>query len=99
MDKSLAYQILKSSLMEAKTFQFQDELPHNVRSALESIILGTHLTFRYILLTGILAKNVDPSIHTRALQVKAPLDGAYDARSLCHKVVVPFERDALELRL
>ena len=29
------------------------------------------------------------------MQAGAPLEGAFDARSLCHKVLVPFERDFL----
>jgi len=30
------------------------------------------------------------------LQAGAPLDSAFDARSLCHDIVVPFEQNALE---
>ena len=41
----------------------------------------------------------DPSIHYRAVQAQARLTGAYDARSLCHKVLVPFEKDKMEGRL
>ena len=48
--------------------------------------------FRYALITGILAKNVNPAVHPRALQAQSSLKGAYDARSLCHKVVVSFEK-------
>ena len=33
------------------------------------------------------------------LQAGAPLQGAFDARSLCHGVVVPFEQTVLEKRL
>lgn len=48
--------------------------------------------FRYALITGILAKNVNPAVHPRALQAQSALPGAYDARSLCHRVVVSFEK-------
>jgi len=50
----------------------------------------------YVLVTGILARAVDGDINPLALQARAPIKGSYDARSLCHKVLVPFERDFLE---
>lgn len=48
--------------------------------------------FKYVLVTGALAKAVSPEVHPRALQARSSLLGAYDARSLCHKVVVSFEK-------
>jgi hypothetical protein len=48
--------------------------------------------FKYLLVTAALAKSVDPTIHPRAIQAGSSLQGAYDARSLCHKVVVRFEK-------
>ncbi len=98
MDEAKAYKILEKSLEKAKT-QYVRGVSSNDRMSLEAIILGEHLTFRYILLTALLAKVVDPKIHTRSLQAQAKLYGAYDARSLCHHVVVPFERNELDLRL
>lgn len=59
------------------------------------IILGDHKTYRYILVTGLLAKATDNRVNPLALQAKSTLQGAYDARSLCHKVLVPFEREYL----
>ncbi|MEX0701898.1 MAG: restriction endonuclease, SacI family [Planctomycetales bacterium] len=69
------------------------------RDAIRSIIQGDHLTFRYILMTALLAKVVEPRSHMRSLQAGAKLTGAYDARSLCHNVWVPFEREHLDSRL
>ena len=66
---------------------------------IKDVILGSHLTFRYILTTAILAKNINNLIEPLALQVGSELDGAYDARSVCHKVVVPVERALLGGRL
>lgn len=74
-------------------------LPADWRTSIRNIILGDHLTFRYILITGLLGKVIDPSVHPRSIQAKAELQGAYDARSLCHKVWVPFEREHLDSRL
>src|SRR5438105_878961 len=36
--------------------------------------------FKYVLVTGVLAKAVSPEIHPRALQAGSSLLGAYDAR-------------------
>src|SRR5690349_18380445 len=60
------------------------------------ILKGTHKTYKYILVNGLLAKATKVTINALSLQAGAPIDGAYDARSLCHDVLVPFERDFLE---
>ena len=59
------------------------------------IINGTHKTYRYILITALLAKSTSDLINPISIQASAPISGAYDARSLCHKVIVPFERKFL----
>lgn len=66
---------------------------------IRQIILGEHKTYRYILITSALAKTVTPSVNALALQAKSKLSGAYDARSLCHKVLVPIERAHLNNRI
>jgi hypothetical protein len=55
-------------------------------------ILGGDVTYKYILVTGLLGKLTNQRVHARALQVGSSLPEAYDARSLCHRVVVPFEK-------
>ncbi len=62
---------------------------------IRTLIQGKHLTFRYILVTALLGKATNPSINALALQAGADVEGAYDARSLCHGVVVPLERQLL----
>ena len=62
-------------------------------SRIEKIINSKHVTFKYILVTGYLAKCINPRVHARALQASSSLSGAYDARSLCHGVVVGFEKE------
>lgn len=59
---------------------------------IKDIIHGKQLTYKYILLTAALAKVVNPNVHYRALQQGSKLQGAYDARSVAHSVVVPFEK-------
>lgn len=63
---------------------------------IDYIIDNTHLTFKYILFTAILSKATDASINPLCLQKKSTLPGAYDARTVCHKVIVPFEMETLE---
>lgn len=58
---------------------------------IEKILRGTHKTYRYILVNALLAKATDESINILSLQKGDGNDGKYDARSLCHKVLVPFE--------
>ena len=63
---------------------------------IDFVIDNTHLTFKYILFTALLAKASDGSINPLCLQKKSDLPGAYDARTICHKVIVPFEMRTLE---
>ena len=98
VDHQKAYHLLYKLVQTASSFNPQN-LSKQHRDAIRAIILGDHLTFRYMLITSLLAKVVEPAIHMRALQANARLHGAYDARSLCHKVWVPFERKHLESRL
>lgn len=63
-----------------------------LRRAIEAVMAAPDITFKYILVTGFLAKCIEPRIHTRALQTRSALHGAYDARSLCHRVIVGFEK-------
>ena len=70
----------------------KDRPPARMQQLIEQVLGATDVTFKYILITGYLAKYINPSIHARALQVGSKLSEAYDARSLCHKVVVSFEK-------
>jgi hypothetical protein len=63
-----------------------------MQQLIDNILGASDVTFKYILVTGYLAKCVNPLVHTRALQVGSSLNGAYDARSLCHRVIVGFEK-------
>jgi hypothetical protein len=66
--------------------------PAKMEQLIDSVMSATDVTFKYLLVTGYLAKYVNPKIHARALQARSTLKGAYDARSVCHKVVVGFEK-------
>lgn len=88
-----AKETLEKAYAEASLLNPEEEL--NIDPRLLEILEGKHLTFRYIVITNLLAKSTDPRIHARALQAGSKLNGAFDSRSICHKVLVPFEREKL----
>lgn len=49
-------------------------------------------SYHYVLPTQILAKCVEPSFDCRALQASYDGPGAFDARTIAHQVVVPFDQ-------
>lgn len=63
------------------------------------VIDNTHLTYKYVLFTALLSKATDPTVNALCLQKKSSLPGAYDARTICHKVIVPFEMSVLDKAL
>jgi hypothetical protein len=75
-----------SSIAESNT------LPETILAAIERSINSRTKTYRYVLPTQLLAVMVNPSLDCRAIQEGCGLAGAFDARSLCHRVVVPFDR-------
>ncbi len=92
-----ASKILRDQVKLFKEKNWSPSSPH--KGLIEDVILGNHLTYRYILFTALLAKTANPSVNPLALQAGSKLGGAYDARSLCHKVVLPLERELLDGRL
>lgn len=98
MDFAIARQVLENALDTIPDFS-PEQLSDQQKSQIKLVITGKHLTFRYILITALLGKVTDPSVHMRSLQAGALLEGAYDARSLCHSVWVPFEQHRLKGKL
>lgn len=64
-----------------------------ISRSIEAILRSSTKTYRYVLPTQILAKLVNQSLDSRCLQSQCAFEGSFDARSLCHKVIVPFERN------
>jgi len=50
-------------------------------------------SYRYVLPTQLLAKHIAPEVDARCIQRRSDLPGSFDARSFCHRVIVPFDRD------
>ena len=98
VDQRAAEQVLREAITIAQDDSRQiPETEWDIE--IRAIIQGNHLTFRYILVTALLGKATNPSINALALQAGADTEGAYDARSLCHGVVVPLERQLLSSSL
>ena len=66
---------------------------------IDYVIDNTHLTYKYVLFTALLSKSTDESVNALCLQKHSTLPGAYDARTVCHKVIVPFEMETLKKAL
>lgn len=66
----------------------EPELASHIRDTLTSNIV----TYHYVLPTQVLAKVVDPSLDARCVQVGSGFIEAFDARSLAHNVIVPFDQ-------
>lgn len=63
-----------------------------LRQMIRESVRSKTKTYRYVLPTQILAKAVDASVDVRSLQVHKGKEGAFDARSVAHEVVVPFDQ-------
>lgn len=67
--------------------------PEKFRQAIQRSVNSSTKSYRYVLTTQLLPKVVDPSLDCRCIQAGRGKKGDFDARSVCDKVVVPFERE------
>jgi hypothetical protein len=95
IDHGQARQVLAAAILAAKSANFSPR--HPKANFIAEVMLGRHLTYRYVLFTNLLAKATNGAANGLVLQAGADLPGAFDSRSLCHKVVVDFDRDAHQL--
>jgi hypothetical protein len=86
--KSILYKALADANKTDKHFSKHHTL-------VDFVFDNTHLTYKYILFTALAAKATNENINPLALQAKSELSGAYDARSICHGVIVKFEMTEL----
>ena len=91
VDAAKAKEILNDALNDVRHASYPPV--HRKSKLISDVILGSHLTYRYILITNILAKATNAKIHALALQAGADVEGAFDSRSLCHTVIVEADRD------
>ena len=104
IDRTVAKKSSKTSeLYAAAQMRLQDflvasvgddghSLPVVMRENITTVISSDRKTYRYMLFVGLLVSVTDQRLHPRCLQQKARCDGAFNARSLCAEVVVPFEK-------
>lgn len=88
--KKILEQEWKNILEEDKEEYVND---YKIRQKIREILNASLLTYKYILVTSILAKVINPNIHYRSMQARSDLEGAYNARSLAHEVLVPWEKE------
>jgi hypothetical protein len=67
-------------------------IPADIAAAIVRSINSKTKTYRYVIPTQILAKVVEPALDCRSIQEGASLAGAFDGRTICHSVIVPFDR-------
>ena len=68
IDYDKSQQILASCLKDK--IKKTGDLSHSIRK----IIFGSHKTYKYVLVTGLLAKATNQSANAISLQAKAPID-------------------------
>ncbi len=69
-----------------------ESVEETIKEAIRRSVNSATKTYRYVLPTQLVAKLVDTSLDCRCLQVVRGGRGAFDARSLCHSVIVPFDK-------
>lgn len=82
-----------SASLEAE--EFVDPLPPNhtqLQDHIVACLTSPTKSYHYVLPTQVLAKCVEPSFDCRALQASYDGPGAFDARTIAHQVVVPFDQ-------
>lgn len=69
------------------------ELPEELKQAVRRSVNSKTKSYRYVLPTQLVAKLADSSLDSRCLQSSRGGKGAFDARSVGHKVTVPFDKE------
>ena len=89
VDRTRATKLLEESLARCMSAPVGECA---IRDTIDLVMGGKNcLTYRYILLTALLAKAADKHADILSLQASDTSKGAYDARSLASKVVYPFQ--------
>lgn len=105
MEKAKGYrtselvELAEKCLKSAYEYVLKDKRPMNCDDSdlIDLVLSNRYKTYKYILITALLAKSTDERINPLCLQKHADCQGmAYDARSLCHRVIVPFEMAYLD---
>jgi hypothetical protein len=69
---------------------------HLIEAIRVSLLDSTDKTYHYVLITQLVSKVANPQLNARSLQDRADVEGSFDPRTVCKKVIVRFERAQLE---
>lgn len=81
-----------SKLPKERLYEVTFVEDRNIVDCIKDIVRGRNKSYKYALVTQVLAKMSNPLVNALALQKKAQIQGSFDARSFCRKVVVEFEK-------
>lgn len=90
--------LLKTTLLKAYSVATSGVETHCTQvcgNLIDFVLDNNHKTYKYVLFTALAAKATDERVNMLCLQAGSSLDGAYDARSICHHVIVKFEMTTL----
>ena len=65
---------------------------NDLKSDIVDCLTSSTKSYHYVLPTQLLSKAVEPTRDCRSIQVAYGKAGAFDARSIAHKVIVPFDK-------
>ncbi len=82
---------IQSEFAEDKTPCFVDSL--RVINEINEILDSKIKSYHYVLPTQLLCKTADFALDCRSLQKAFSSPGAFDARTIAHKVIVPFDKN------
>jgi len=77
---------------EAKPPDFLGHQHGSLKSLLSDCLTSSIKSYHYVLPTQILCKIVDPSLDAHSLQAAWGVVGAFYARTVAHKIIVPFDQ-------
>ncbi len=70
--------------------------PHLIEAIRASLADSANKTYHYVLITQLVSKITSPKLNACSLQERAEVEGSFDARTVCRKTIVPFDRAQLD---
>lgn len=65
----------------------------SLKSSIQGCLTSNTKSYRYVLPTQLLSKSVDQNLDCRSLQAAYEGKGSFDARTVAHNVIVPFDKE------
>lgn len=65
----------------------------SLKSSIQDCLKSSTKSYRYVLPTQVLSKSVDHDLDCHSLQAAYESKGSFDARTVAHKVIVPFDKE------